>query len=105
MLVLCPRSELNEHLDSIDSGLENLQAIFNVQSINFDSSPLFDVSVLLLPSDIMCYCCHVSDFTVLSLDPKSIIRHVRTDRIAPRFTAGGLFMLTKAALRIRGRCV
>ncbi|XP_053468593.1 heat shock factor protein 1 isoform X1 [Ictalurus furcatus] len=38
-----PGSELNEHLDSIDSGLENLQAIFNVQSINFDSSPLFDI--------------------------------------------------------------
>ncbi|XP_060799147.1 heat shock factor protein 1 isoform X3 [Neoarius graeffei] len=38
-----PRSELSEHLDSIDSGLENLQTVFNVQSINFDSSPLFDI--------------------------------------------------------------
>nr|URS73014.1 heat shock factor protein 1 [Heteropneustes fossilis] len=37
------RCELSEHLDSIDSGLENLQAIFNMQSINFDSSPLFDI--------------------------------------------------------------
>ncbi|XP_060799150.1 heat shock factor protein 1 isoform X6 [Neoarius graeffei] len=37
------RSELSEHLDSIDSGLENLQTVFNVQSINFDSSPLFDI--------------------------------------------------------------
>ncbi|XP_060799146.1 heat shock factor protein 1 isoform X2 [Neoarius graeffei] len=35
--------ELSEHLDSIDSGLENLQTVFNVQSINFDSSPLFDI--------------------------------------------------------------
>uniref|UniRef100_A0A3B4BQ71 HSF-type DNA-binding domain-containing protein n=1 Tax=Pygocentrus nattereri TaxID=42514 RepID=A0A3B4BQ71_PYGNA len=33
----------NDHLDSIDSGLENLQSILNAQSINFDSSPLFDV--------------------------------------------------------------
>lgn len=48
VLILCPRSELSEHLDNIDSGLDNLQAIFNVQSINFDSSPLFDVSVPLL---------------------------------------------------------
>ncbi|MCI4392298.1 hypothetical protein PGIGA_G00144390 [Pangasianodon gigas] len=38
-----PRCELSEHVDSIDSGLENLQAILNVQSINFDSSPLFDI--------------------------------------------------------------
>ncbi|MCJ8746512.1 hypothetical protein PDJAM_G00142740 [Pangasius djambal] len=38
-----PRTELSEHVDSIDSGLENLQAILNVQSINFDSSPLFDI--------------------------------------------------------------
>ncbi|XP_060799148.1 heat shock factor protein 1 isoform X4 [Neoarius graeffei] len=37
------KSELSEHLDSIDSGLENLQTVFNVQSINFDSSPLFDI--------------------------------------------------------------
>ncbi|KAF7691004.1 heat shock factor protein 1 isoform X1 [Silurus meridionalis] len=37
------RSELCDHLDSIDTGLENLQAMFNVQSINFDSSPLYDI--------------------------------------------------------------
>lgn len=54
VLILCPRSELSEHLDIIDSGLENLHAIFSRQSINFDSSPLFDVSVSLLPSDRMC---------------------------------------------------
>ncbi|XP_058233422.1 heat shock factor protein 1 isoform X5 [Hemibagrus wyckioides] len=38
-----PRNELNEHLDSIDSSLENLQSIFNKQTISFDSSPLFDI--------------------------------------------------------------
>lgn len=64
VLISCPRSELSEHLDNIDSGLENLQAIFNRQSINFDSSPLFDVSVSPLPSDMMREC-NVSDFTVL----------------------------------------
>ncbi|XP_046906620.1 heat shock factor protein 1 isoform X3 [Hypomesus transpacificus] len=34
--------ELNDHLDSIDNGLENLQTILNAQNINFDSSPLFE---------------------------------------------------------------
>ena len=37
------RLELNDHLDSIDNGLENLQTILNAQNINFDSSPLFEV--------------------------------------------------------------
>ncbi|TTP27314.1 Heat shock factor protein 1 [Bagarius yarrelli] len=39
-----PRNELSEHLDSIDSSLENLQTIFNKQPFTFDSSPLFDIS-------------------------------------------------------------
>ncbi|KAJ8334106.1 hypothetical protein SKAU_G00397450 [Synaphobranchus kaupii] len=38
-----PGSELSDHLEGIDSGLENLQTIINGQSINFDSSPLFDM--------------------------------------------------------------
>ncbi|XP_048848820.1 heat shock factor protein 1 isoform X1 [Brienomyrus brachyistius] len=38
-----PGCELADHLESIDSGLENLQAILNGQSINFDPSPLFDI--------------------------------------------------------------
>ena len=37
------RLELNDYLDSIDNGLENLQTILNAQNINFDSSPLFEV--------------------------------------------------------------
>uniref|UniRef100_A0A4W5N148 Heat shock transcription factor 1 n=1 Tax=Hucho hucho TaxID=62062 RepID=A0A4W5N148_9TELE len=39
-----PGSELSDHLDSIDNGLENLQTILNAQSINFESSPFFEVS-------------------------------------------------------------
>uniref|UniRef100_A0A4W4DSJ7 HSF-type DNA-binding domain-containing protein n=1 Tax=Electrophorus electricus TaxID=8005 RepID=A0A4W4DSJ7_ELEEL len=38
-----PGSELSDHLESIDSSLENLQSIFNTQTINFDSSPLYDI--------------------------------------------------------------
>ncbi|MBN3297533.1 HSF1 protein, partial [Amia calva] len=34
--------ELNDHVENIDTNLENLQTILNGQSINFDSSPLFD---------------------------------------------------------------
>uniref|UniRef100_A0A3B4DL48 HSF-type DNA-binding domain-containing protein n=1 Tax=Pygocentrus nattereri TaxID=42514 RepID=A0A3B4DL48_PYGNA len=44
------KTEFSDHLDSIDSGLENLQSILNAQSINFDSSPLFDVNVFLSSS-------------------------------------------------------
>ncbi|KAG7458237.1 hypothetical protein MATL_G00236040 [Megalops atlanticus] len=40
---LRPGNELNDHLENIDTGLENLQTILNGQAINFDSSPLFDV--------------------------------------------------------------
>ncbi|XP_012673764.1 heat shock factor protein 1 [Clupea harengus] len=40
---LLPGSELSDHLDCIDNGLENLQSILNAQSINFESSPLFDI--------------------------------------------------------------
>uniref|UniRef100_A0AAR2L7H4 HSF-type DNA-binding domain-containing protein n=1 Tax=Pygocentrus nattereri TaxID=42514 RepID=A0AAR2L7H4_PYGNA len=43
------KTEFSDHLDSIDSGLENLQSILNAQSINFDSSPLFDIQELLSP--------------------------------------------------------
>uniref|UniRef100_A0AAY5KZR1 HSF-type DNA-binding domain-containing protein n=1 Tax=Esox lucius TaxID=8010 RepID=A0AAY5KZR1_ESOLU len=39
-----PGNELSDHLESIDNGLENLQTILNAQSINFESSPLFEVS-------------------------------------------------------------
>uniref|UniRef100_A0A8C7DDW4 Heat shock transcription factor 1 n=1 Tax=Oncorhynchus kisutch TaxID=8019 RepID=A0A8C7DDW4_ONCKI len=43
-LACLDKSELSDHLDSIDNGLENLQTILNAQSINFESSPLFEVS-------------------------------------------------------------
>uniref|UniRef100_A0A6Q2ZH59 HSF-type DNA-binding domain-containing protein n=1 Tax=Esox lucius TaxID=8010 RepID=A0A6Q2ZH59_ESOLU len=41
-----PGNELSDHLESIDNGLENLQTILNAQSINFESSPLFEVSAV-----------------------------------------------------------
>ncbi|CAL8299537.1 unnamed protein product [Lota lota] len=36
------RSELSEHLEDIDSSLENLHHLLNGQNINLDSSPLFE---------------------------------------------------------------
>uniref|UniRef100_A0A4W4DTG4 HSF-type DNA-binding domain-containing protein n=1 Tax=Electrophorus electricus TaxID=8005 RepID=A0A4W4DTG4_ELEEL len=42
-VVCLDKSELSDHLESIDSSLENLQSIFNTQTINFDSSPLYDI--------------------------------------------------------------
>ncbi|KAJ8273379.1 hypothetical protein GJAV_G00100940 [Gymnothorax javanicus] len=38
-----PGSQLSEHLEGIDTELENLQTILNGQTINFDSSQIFDV--------------------------------------------------------------
>uniref|UniRef100_A0AAY4E6C2 HSF-type DNA-binding domain-containing protein n=1 Tax=Denticeps clupeoides TaxID=299321 RepID=A0AAY4E6C2_9TELE len=38
-----PGTELCDHLESIDTDLENLQQILNAQSINFESSPIFDI--------------------------------------------------------------
>ncbi|XP_064202221.1 heat shock factor protein 1-like isoform X2 [Anguilla rostrata] len=42
------KNELNEHVEHIDSGLDNLQTILNSQAINFDSSSLFEI---FSPSD------------------------------------------------------
>uniref|UniRef100_A0A8C7GAR3 Heat shock transcription factor 1 n=1 Tax=Oncorhynchus kisutch TaxID=8019 RepID=A0A8C7GAR3_ONCKI len=59
-----PGSELSDHLDSIDNGLENLQTILNAQSINFESSPFFEVTIIFnyasFPmqknnDDLMCF--------------------------------------------------
>ncbi|KAJ3609697.1 hypothetical protein NHX12_024208, partial [Muraenolepis orangiensis] len=36
------RRELSDHLEDIDSSLENLHQLFNGQTINLDSSPLFE---------------------------------------------------------------
>lgn len=36
------KSELSDHLEDIDSSLENLHQLFNGQTINLDSSPLFE---------------------------------------------------------------
>ncbi|XP_041759667.1 heat shock factor protein 1 isoform X1 [Coregonus clupeaformis] len=54
-----PGSELSDHLDSIDNGLENLQTILNAQSINFESSPVFEFFSSSLPG---------SEFDLESLD-------------------------------------
>ncbi|XP_052328669.1 heat shock factor protein 1-like isoform X1 [Oncorhynchus keta] len=54
-----PGSELSDHLDSIDNGLENLQTILNAQSINFESSPFFEFFSSSLPG---------SEFDLESLD-------------------------------------
>lgn len=42
---VCLRSELLDHVDSIDSGLENLQSILNTQTFSFDTVPLIEVSL------------------------------------------------------------
>ncbi|XP_039593334.1 heat shock factor protein 1 isoform X2 [Polypterus senegalus] len=37
------KSELNDHLETIDSNLDSLQAMLSGQSISFDSSQIFDI--------------------------------------------------------------
>uniref|UniRef100_A0A3Q2ZFW7 Heat shock transcription factor 1 n=1 Tax=Kryptolebias marmoratus TaxID=37003 RepID=A0A3Q2ZFW7_KRYMA len=53
------RSELFDHVDSIDNGLENLQNILNAQSFSFDPSPLMEFFSSSGPSP---------DFDIDSLD-------------------------------------
>ncbi|XP_022603078.1 heat shock factor protein 1 isoform X1 [Seriola dumerili] len=36
------KSELSDHVDSVDNSLENLQNILNTQTFTFDTSPLFE---------------------------------------------------------------
>uniref|UniRef100_A0A8C2KMB7 Heat shock transcription factor 1 n=1 Tax=Cyprinus carpio TaxID=7962 RepID=A0A8C2KMB7_CYPCA len=45
-LACLDKAELSDHLETIDSGLDNLQQILNAQSINFDTSPFFDVNIV-----------------------------------------------------------
>ncbi|XP_033849780.3 heat shock factor protein 1 isoform X2 [Acipenser ruthenus] len=52
-------NDLSEHLETIDSNLENLQTILTGQSIGFDSSPLFDLFASSLSS---------TDFNLPDLD-------------------------------------
>uniref|UniRef100_A0A8C1GP24 Heat shock transcription factor 1 n=1 Tax=Cyprinus carpio TaxID=7962 RepID=A0A8C1GP24_CYPCA len=47
-LACLDKAELSDHLETIDSGLDNLQQILNAQSINFDTSPFFDVNIQLV---------------------------------------------------------
>ncbi|CAG5887035.1 unnamed protein product [Menidia menidia] len=53
------KSELSDHVDSIDGGLENLQTILNSQTFTFDTSPLMDFFSSSNPS---------GDFDLDSLD-------------------------------------
>lgn len=53
------KSELSEHVDSIDSSLENLQSILNSQTFTFDTSPL---------TEFFSSSCPSGDFDLDSLD-------------------------------------
>ncbi|XP_033855843.2 heat shock factor protein 1-like isoform X1 [Acipenser ruthenus] len=58
-LACVDKNDLSEHLETIDSSLENLQTILTGQSISFDSSPLFDLFASSLSS---------TDFNLPDLD-------------------------------------
>ncbi|KAI3359027.1 hypothetical protein L3Q82_015426 [Scortum barcoo] len=53
------KSELSDHVDSIDNSLENLQSILNTQTFTFDTSPLMEFFSSTCPS---------GDFDLDSLD-------------------------------------
>lgn len=94
MMSFCFRSELSEHVDSIDSSLENLQSILNSQTFTFDTSPLTEVSLTLsfdhlshmltasVCINVNCLCvqffsssCPSGDFDLDSLDTVSSTTH------------------------------
>uniref|UniRef100_A0AAY4E6B7 HSF-type DNA-binding domain-containing protein n=1 Tax=Denticeps clupeoides TaxID=299321 RepID=A0AAY4E6B7_9TELE len=74
-----PGTELCDHLESIDTDLENLQQILNAQSINFESSPIFDaISFIDIPDlclirlpDLPCFPGQIQD--LLSDQPKETV--------------------------------
>lgn len=45
LLFLLPRNELNDHLDTIDSNLDNLQTMLTTHGFSVDTSALLDVSI------------------------------------------------------------
>ncbi|KAF3706915.1 Heat shock factor protein 1 [Channa argus] len=53
------RSELSDHIDSIDNSLENLQNMLNTQTFTFDTSPLIE---------FLSSSCQSGDFDLDSLD-------------------------------------
>ncbi|XP_076850157.1 heat shock factor protein 1 isoform X2 [Brachyhypopomus gauderio] len=55
-VVCVDKTELSDHLETIDSGLENLQAFLNAQTISFDSSPLYDIFSSSTESDFDLDC-------------------------------------------------
>lgn len=45
LCLLLLRNELNEHLDTIDSSLDNLQTMLTTHGFSVDTSALLDVSI------------------------------------------------------------
>lgn len=58
-VALIDRSELVDHVDSIETGLENLQNLFNTQTFLFDTSPIIEFLSSPAPA---------ADFDIDSLD-------------------------------------
>lgn len=82
---MCFRGELSDHVDSVESSLENLQNILNTQTFTFDASPLMEVRLSLVCVSVwcvcMCVCVHglcALSFSARLVQPESLTSRVWT---------------------------
>lgn len=81
---MCFRGELSEHVDSVESSLENLQNILNTQTFTFDASPLMEVRLSLVCVSVcvwVCVCTHgvcALSFSARLVQPESLTSRVWT---------------------------
>uniref|UniRef100_A0A8C2CRN3 Heat shock transcription factor 1 n=1 Tax=Cyprinus carpio TaxID=7962 RepID=A0A8C2CRN3_CYPCA len=78
------RTELSDHLETIDSGLENLQQILNAQSINFDTSSFFDVNIVsVFSAKFKNQLVKQMDFALMVFSGKQLVQYLSQPVILP----------------------
>lgn len=78
---MCLRCELSDHVDSVESSLENLQNILNTQTFTFDASPLMEVSLSHLYVLHVCVCVCIHSTCALSSSAHLVQPESLTSRV------------------------
>ncbi|KAK7898248.1 hypothetical protein WMY93_019101 [Mugilogobius chulae] len=89
------RSELVDHVDLIESGLENLQNVLNTQNFTFDTGPLLEVRHLLSPEFFGS--APAADFDLDSLD--TLLSEPRDETVNSATTGKQLVQYTPLSLQ------
>uniref|UniRef100_A0A8C2H461 Heat shock transcription factor 1 n=1 Tax=Cyprinus carpio TaxID=7962 RepID=A0A8C2H461_CYPCA len=75
--------KLSDHLETIDSGLENLQQILNAQSINFDTSSFFDIFTSSSADVDLDSLAIQMDFALMVFSGKQLVQYLSQPVILP----------------------